>query len=73
MDKRKVTLEETIKCFEHLISTIGEITTEYHWREFAAIVTMITENFPEYNLEEFQDSLFKDVNNDKENSDIIWD
>lgn len=73
MNKEKV-LQETIRCFENLISTIGEITTEYHWREFAAIIETIKEQFPEYDLQKFQDSLFKtDRVNDSTNSDIIWE
>ena len=27
--------EYILEAFEHLISNIGEKTTEYHWREFA--------------------------------------
>lgn len=56
---KKETLEEVIKCLEHLINSIGETTTEYHWREFCAIVEMLKENFPEYNLQEFQNSLYQ--------------
>lgn len=56
---KKETLEEILKCLEHLVNTIGEITTEYHWREFCGLIEMLKENFPEYNLQEFQNSLYK--------------
>lgn len=47
---KKTALEETIKCLEHLMSNIGEKTTEYHWREFAEISKNLVESFPEYDL-----------------------
>jgi len=74
MDKKQ-TLEEVIKCFENLISTIGEITTEYHWREFCGLIENIKNSFPEYDLDKFQNSLFTTkINNIPYSSDNIhWD
>lgn len=56
MSKEEI-LKETVKCFERLIDNIGEQTTEYHWREFAGIVSMLNKVFPEYNLRDFQNNI----------------
>ena len=58
MNKEQV-LQETIKCFEQLITTIGEPTNEYHWREFCGLIESIKESFPEYDLQGFQNTLLQ--------------
>lgn len=56
---KKETLEETLKCLFHLSNSVGEVITEYHWRDFCGLILMLKENFPEYNLEQFEKSLYE--------------
>ena len=63
---KKEALQETIRTLEHLISNIGEKTTEYHWREFSDLSKCLVEAFPEYNLVktiiEYNEEKLKELN-----------
>lgn len=68
MDEKQKVLQDIINCFENLNDNIGEIITEYHWREFCGIIKQIEETFPEYKLIEYPTIL----NCDPDKTKNIW-
>ena len=69
MDNKEKVLKDIINCFENLNNNIGEILTEYNWREFCGIIKQIEEVFPEYKLIEYPTILRDDLS---ETNDI-WE
>jgi len=72
MDDKEQVLKKVINCFENLNNNIGEIITEYHWREFCVIIKQIEETFPEYKLIEYPEILNDVLNNDIIKTNDDW-
>ncbi len=69
MNNKEKVLNDVINCLKNLNNTIGESITEYHWREFSAIINQIEESFPEYDLIKNHP---KSLNNDLSETNDDW-